>query len=104
MAINVNADAKLRFLRGLEANLPTAMTDGYVYVTTDTRAMYVDYKNADGALARIRIGDVLTVANIAALPTIANAKDGVLYYCLAENILCTPYGSGAGRDWKQINK
>lgn len=104
MAINVNADAKLRFLRGLEANLPTAMTDGYVYVTTDTRAMYVDYKSADGALARIRIGDVLTVANIAALPTIANAKDGVLYYCLAENILCTPYGSGAGRDWKQINK
>ena len=104
MAINVNADAKLRFLRGLETNLPTAMTDGYVYVTTDTRAMYVDYKNADGALARIRIGDVLTVANIAALPTIANAKDGVLYYCLAENILCTPYGSGAGRDWKQINK
>lgn len=104
MAINVNADAKLRFLRGLEANLPTAMTDGYVYVTTDTRAMYVDYKNAEGALARIRIGDVLTVANIAALPTIANAKDGVLYYCLAENILCTPYGSGAGRDWKQINK
>ena len=104
MAINVNADAKLRFLRGLEANLPTAMTDGYVYVTTDTRAMYVDYKNAEGALARIRIGDVLTVDNIAALPTIANAKDGVLYYCLAENILCTPYGSGAGRDWKQINK
>lgn len=104
MAINVNADAKLRFLRGLEANLPTAMTDGYVYVTTDTRAMYVDYKSADGALARIRIGDVLTVANIAALPTIANAKDGVLYYCLAENILCTPYGSGSGRDWKQINK
>lgn len=104
MAINVNADAKLRFLRGLEANLPTAMTDGYVYVTTDTRAMYVDYKSADGALARIRIGDVLTVANIAALPTIADAKDGVLYYCLAENILCTPYGSGSGRDWKQINK
>lgn len=104
MAINVNADAKLRFLRGLEANLPAAMTDGYVYVTTDTRAMYVDYKGADGALARIRIGDVLTVANVAALPTIANAKDGVLYYCLAENILCTPYGVGAARDWKQINK
>lgn len=104
MAISVNADAKLRFLRGLETNLPTAMTDGYVYVTTDTRAMYVDYKGADGNLARIRIGDVLTVANVAALPVIANAKDGVLYYCLAENILCTPYGTGAGRDWKQINK
>lgn len=104
MAISVNADAKLRFLRGLEANLPAAMTDGYVYVTTDTRAMYVDYKGTDGALARIRIGDVLTVANVAALPIIANAKDGVLYYCLAENILCTPYGVGAARDWKQINK
>lgn len=104
MAISINADAKLRFLRGLESNLPTTMTDGYVYVTTDTRAMYVDYKGADGNLARIRIGDVLTVANVAALPKIADAKDGVLYYCLAENILCTPYGTGAGRDWKQINK
>lgn len=104
MAISVNADAKLRFLRGLETNLPAAMTDGYVYVTTDTRAMYVDYKGADGALARIRIGDVLTVANIAALPAIANAKDGVLYYCTAENILCTPGLIDGVRKWKQINE
>lgn len=104
MAISINADAKLRFLRGLEANLPTTKTDGYVYVTTDTRAMYIDYKNAEGVLARIRIGDVLTVANVAALPGIANAQDGVLYYCLTENILCTPYGTGDSRTWKQINK
>ena len=102
MAIE-NTDAKLRFLRGLEANLPETKTDGYVYVTTDTRAMYVDY--SDGATTnRIRIGDVLTVASVAALPAIATAKDGVLYYCTAENVLCTPYGSGETRKWQQINK
>ena len=104
MAISVNADAKLRFLRGLEANLPATMTDGYVYVTTDTRAMYVDYTDANKKLARIRIGDVLTVANVAALPAIADAKDGVLYYCAAENILCTPGAVDGVRKWRQINE
>lgn len=98
------ADPKFRILRGLEANLPSTKTDGYVYVTTDTRAMYVDYMNANSELARIRIGDVLTVADVASLPAVASAQDGVLYYCTAENILCTPSGSGSGRAWKQINK
>lgn len=102
MAIE-NTDAKLRFLRGLEENLPTTKTDGYVYVTTDTRAMYVDYASG-GTTKRIRIGDVLTVANMAALPAIAKAQDGVLYYCIGENILCTPKGEGEGRIWQQINK
>ncbi len=98
------ADPKFRILRGLEANLPSTKTDGYVYVTTDTRAMYVDYMNANSELARIRIGDVLTVADVASLPAVASAQDGVLYYCTAENILCTPSGTGANRSWKQINK
>ena len=98
------ADPKFRILRGLEANLPSTKTDGYVYVTTDTRAMYVDYMNANNELARIRIGDVLTVADVASLPAVASAQDGVLYYCTAENILCTPSGTGSGRTWKQINK
>ena len=102
MAIE-NTDAKLRFLRGLEENLPATKTDGYVYVTTDTRAMYVDYASG-GTTKRIRIGDVLTVANMAALPAIAKAQDGVLYYCIGENILCTPKGEGEGRIWQQINK
>lgn len=100
----INTDAKLRFLRGLEANLPTGKTDGYVYITTDTKAMYVDFKNASSVVERIRIGDVLTVAKVDALPTAANAQDGVLYYALEENILCTPSGSGSSRVWKQINK
>lgn len=102
MAIE-NTDAKLRFLRGLEENLPAIKTDGYVYVTTDTRAMYVDYASG-GTTQRIRIGDVLTVANMAALPAIAKAQDGVLYYCIGENILCTPKGEGEDRIWQQINK
>lgn len=102
MAISTT-DAKLRFLRGLEANLPSAKTDGYVYVTTDTQAMYVDY--TDGSeVKRMRIGDVLTVSAVANLPAIADAQYGVLYYAASENILCTPYLNGTTKEWKQINK
>lgn len=92
---------KFRILRGLEANLPTDKVDGYVYVTTDTRSMFVDYTDG-GDLKRIRIGDVLTVANVQALPAIAGAAQGVLYYAIAENVLCTP--NSANTAWQQINK
>lgn len=105
--IEVNKDAKLRFLRGLETNLPSTKTDGYVYVTTDTRAMYVDYKDkGSDETKRIRLGDVITVDDLTTLNTQyppAKALDGILYYCTKENILCTPFGTGAGRQWKQIN-
>jgi hypothetical protein len=36
-------DARVKFLRGLQANLPVTITDGNVYIATDERAMYVDY-------------------------------------------------------------
>lgn len=105
--IEVNKDAKLRFLRGLETNLPSTKTDGYVYVTTDTRAMYVDYKDkGSDETKRIRLGDVITVDDLTTLNTQyppAKALDGILYYCVKENILCTPHGVGAGRKWQQIN-
>lgn len=102
MAISTT-DAKLRFLRGLEANLPSDKTDGYVYITTDTQAMYVDYASGS-EVKRMRIGDVLTVSAVANLPAIADAQYGVLYYAASENILCTPYLNGSTKEWKQINK
>lgn len=98
--------SRIRFLRGLESDLPSALVDGYVYVTTDTRAVYIDYANSDGT-QRIRLGDVITVADLSTLQTnypVASALDGALYYCSAENILCTPTGAGSSRAWKQINK
>jgi hypothetical protein len=98
--------SRIRFLRGLESDLPSTLVDGYVYVTTDTRAVYIDYTNSDGT-QRIRLGDVITVADLSTLQTnypVADALDGALYYCSAENILCTPTGTGSSRAWKQINK
>lgn len=79
--------AQLRFLRGLEAQLPKTATDGYFYLTSDTHRLYVGQGEA---LVPVNEG-VLTVANIEALPESAHAGD--FYYATAENVLCVYNGS-----------
>lgn len=95
-------DARVKFLRGTLANLPTAKTDGNIYITTDERGMYVDYKDTNNTLQRIRIGDLLEFPNWAAIE--AQAATGAystsaLYYAQSENIL----GKWNGTSWTQIN-
>jgi len=51
----------LQFKRGLRKNLPVALTPGTIYVTTDERAMYIDYTNEQGN-QRIRLGDFVEYA------------------------------------------
>ena len=82
MAITSTND-KLRFLSGLQANLPTAITNGTVYVTTDEHAMYVDLGGE-----RIRLGDFVVVDKVSSLPTTPTPHQAALYYAVAENILC----------------
>lgn len=56
------ADNKLlNFQYGQFSKLPamSAATAGTVFVTTDEQAMYIDLPNKDGALARVRIGDII---------------------------------------------
>jgi hypothetical protein len=91
-------DARVKFLRGTLANLPTTKTDGNIYITTDERGMYVDYKDTNNNLQRIRIGDLLEFPNWAAIE--AQAATGTystsaLYYAQSENIL----GKWNGTSW-----
>ena len=94
-------DARVKFLRGQLANLPSTKVDGNVYVATDERSMYVDYKDGSGTLQRIRLGDFLEFANWAAIENQAGSgySTTALYYAEQENIL----GKWTGTQWKQIN-
>lgn len=92
--------ANVSFKRGLLTNLPVARTDGAIYVTTDERAMYIDYDNGTN-VERIRLGDFREYANWSAIQAITNPNlsTTALYYATEENILCKWTGSA----WKQIN-
>ena len=86
-------NAELRFLRGLEAQLPTSAQDGAFYLTTDTHRLFVGQGEE---LVAVNEG-VITVASIAALPE--TAIPGSFYYATAENILCVHNG----QNFIQIN-
>ena len=86
--------ANVLFKKGLLANLPSTKVEGTIYVTTDERAMYLDVSDSE----RIRLGDFIEVANIAALPS-TGANVSALYYATAENVLAKWSGSA----WVQIN-
>ncbi|MDD6022169.1 MAG: hypothetical protein PUB94_05930 [Oscillospiraceae bacterium] len=78
----------IKFLRGLEANLPTTATDGIFYLTTDTHRLFVGQGTA---LAPVNQG-VIEVANVDALAS-KTAHAGEFYYAKAENILCVYNGT-----------
>lgn len=87
--------ANVLFKKGLLAGLKDApIKEGTIYVTTDERAMYLDVD----ASTRIRLGDFIEVANIAALPS-TGANASALYYAADENVLAKWSGSA----WVQIN-
>ena len=87
--------ANVLFKKGLLSGLKDApINEGTIYVTTDERAMYLDVS----ATERIRLGDFIEVANIAALPS-TEANVSALYYATAENVLAKWSGSA----WVQIN-
>ena len=89
------ANLNLKFLRGLQAALPSAGTDGYFYLTTDTHRLYT---SIDGKVTPVNEG-VTTVANVAALQAITGAIPGDFFYCTEENILAV-YN---GQKFVQIN-
>lgn len=89
------ANLNLKFLRGLQASLPTTGTDGYFYLTTDTHRLYT---SIDGKVVPVNEG-VTTVANLDALASVTGAKAGDFFYCTEENIL-TVFN---GQNFVQIN-
>lgn len=80
--------ANIKFLRGLEANLPTTATDGVFYLTTDTHRLFVGQGTA---LAPVNQG-VIEVENVDALAS-KTSHAGEFYYAKAENILCVYNGT-----------
>ena len=85
--------ALVNFNKGLFENLPSVISEGNIYITTDERAIYFDYDSTH----RIRLGDFVTVANLEALPNTASTD--ALYYAESENVLAKFDGSS----WVQIN-
>ena len=92
--------AQVMFKKGLSTALPkTGLVEGAFYLTTDTDKLYICN---DGNKLSLLNQVVHSVANIDALPKIADAAIGEFYYCLAENVLATKKAA-ADVSWTQIN-
>lgn len=85
--------ANLKFLRGLQAALPSVATDGTIYFATDTGKMLVGVGEKLVPVSEcVQIYD-----NIAALPT--SADYNMFAYAVAENV----FAYYDGEQWNQIN-
>ena len=92
--------AQVMFKKGLSAALPkTGLVEGAFYLTTDTDKLYICN---DGKKLSLLNQVVHSVANIEALPAIADAAVGEFYYCLGENVLATKKAE-SDTSWTQIN-
>lgn len=92
--------AQVMFKKGLSTALPkTGLVEGAFYLTTDTDKLYICN---DGNKLSLLNQIVHSVANINALPKIADAAVGEFYYCLDENVLATKKAA-ADTSWTQIN-
>ena len=92
--------AQVMFKKGLSTALPkTGLVEGAFYLTTDTDKLYICN---DGNKLSLLNQVVHSVANIDALPKIADAAVGEFYYCLGENVLATKKAA-ADKSWTQIN-
>ena len=92
--------ALLKFKIGEQSRLPAAYTEGAVYITTDEKAMYVDYKNGD-ELARIRIGQIQCMTSEEWETMQPPFSPEVFYYITNINALVR-YDVTKGK-WVQIN-
>ena len=87
--------SKFKPIRCLESSIPEEISDGALYITTDTEQLFVDTDSK-----RLAIKDVITVEDEASLP-LAPVK-GKLYVALSEKSLWTfttewvQIGSGSG--------
>lgn len=100
--------AQVMFKRGHAADLKaldsSLLRDGTFYITDDTDKLYIGYQPSPTKEVELRLLNqvVHNVANIAALPAIADAAVGEFYYCVGENVLATKKAA-ADTSWTQIN-
>lgn len=87
----------VRFKQGrLEALTKQDISNGTLWFTTDEAAIYLDINDS-----RVRFGDYITVADVAALPENGHAYESALYYAKAENILAR--WDATDKNWVQLN-
>ena len=96
--------ANVMFKRGSQSALQTLITggtftEGTFYLTTDSDRLYFAQSASELVLLNHQ---VIHVASVSQLPSLATATVGDFYYAVAENVLCTK--SATGTDWVQINK
>ena len=87
--------AMLKFKKGLWSKLPTTMSEGTIYVTTDEKAMYLDINDS----TRIRLGDFQEFATLDALKANVNPSTTAMYYVDELNVLA----KWNGTEYIQIN-
>lgn len=87
----------LNFHYGLVKDLPEAITNGNLYITTDSQGLYVDL---DGS--RIHVSDFIQVATTDALNALGSYSTDVFYYVIGSNALLK-YTGVEGAEWKQLN-
>ena len=96
--------ANVMFKRGSQSALQglidkKSFTEGTFYLTTDSDRLYFAQSASELVLLNHQ---VIHVANLNSLPSLAEATVGDFYYVVSENVLCTK--SATGVEWVQINK
>lgn len=97
--------ANVMFKRGTQSALQnlidnrSTFTEGTFYLTTDSDRLYFAQSASELVLLNHQ---VIHVASVNDLPSIASATVGDFYYAIAENVLCTKSATSAS--WVQINK
>lgn len=86
--------AMLNFKHGLFKNLPTNISNGTIYVTTDEKAMYVDLNNE-----RIRLSQIITLSTYD-WEQLAPPYSTEAFYYLSDSNALLKYD---GTNWKQLN-
>lgn len=89
--------ALLNFNYGLVKDLPSQITNGHLYITTDSQGLYVDLDDK-----RHHISDFIQVANMDALNALGSYSTKIFYYVEEGNALLK-YTGVEGAEWKQLN-
>ena len=84
----------LNFKHGLYANLPSAISNGTIYVTTDEKAMYVDLNDT-----RIRLSQIITLSTYDWQNLTPPYSTEAFYYISDANALLKYNGT----QWVQLN-
>ena len=90
--------ALLNFNYGLVKDLPVAISEGHLYITTDSQGLYVDL---DGA--RVHVSDFIQVSSMDELNALGTFYTQVFYYVSGSNALLKYTGDNVTHSWKQLN-